>query len=338
MPETFHPFVRLPAELRLLIWNFAIRPDRPGAHVFGLYNLLADDNTQGTADLPMIQHSGWEHIRMSAPYPQPRLGTMAATDADADADERISSPSWTNGNMSTYLVDSGLWMACHESRDMMHSELFRRDRRQSSDEPRDYGESATTSFFGEDSMHHYITVQPQEDLFIFQPQNFETLDWVPMGFTIQTGPSTQKFQGLSNLAVEYDSPAWRASMGSCEIGSMELFLYCHMVALKIAHVTPTIWLIDHRIQRRYHVPTREQLEYEGDTKVFSQEDRQFVEVGLHVLLVSDSPWQLPESTPLQAWARFRDQCEAITRILRADGHLPADSPSFVRLLACRYPA
>ncbi|KAK3364205.1 hypothetical protein B0T25DRAFT_529562 [Lasiosphaeria hispida] len=37
MPDTFHSFPLLPRELREMIWELAVRPAVPGAHIFSTY-------------------------------------------------------------------------------------------------------------------------------------------------------------------------------------------------------------------------------------------------------------------------------------------------------------
>jgi len=42
-PKTFHPFPRLPKELRAAIWALAVRPDQPSAHFFTMVDSSEDD-------------------------------------------------------------------------------------------------------------------------------------------------------------------------------------------------------------------------------------------------------------------------------------------------------
>jgi len=42
MANEFHPFPRLPFELREMIWKQAILQDRPAAHIFRAYNSKPD--------------------------------------------------------------------------------------------------------------------------------------------------------------------------------------------------------------------------------------------------------------------------------------------------------
>ncbi|GKT61346.1 hypothetical protein ColTof3_08685 [Colletotrichum tofieldiae] len=94
MNETFHPFPKLPAELRLCIWEMTVRstgPDRSGVHFFGIQQYSKDSSCCFTT-LPV--------------FPQ------------------ISQRPWKQKNPSSYFSDFGVWMACKESRAVVTSRLY----------------------------------------------------------------------------------------------------------------------------------------------------------------------------------------------------------------------
>ncbi|OBR09164.1 hypothetical protein CH63R_07929 [Colletotrichum higginsianum IMI 349063] len=96
MDETFHPFPRLPVELRLCIWEMVIRPTgpgRPGVHFFAVQP-DADDSTRGFITLPVFPET--------------------------------SQRPWNQKNPSSYFSDIGMWTACKESRAVVTGRLARR--------------------------------------------------------------------------------------------------------------------------------------------------------------------------------------------------------------------
>ncbi|KAH0434415.1 hypothetical protein CcaCcLH18_05344 [Colletotrichum camelliae] len=84
MTETFHSFSKLPAELRLCIWELAVRPtgpERPGAHFFSVQRDAQND-------------------KLFTTFP---------------SFEQKSKPIWREDNPSAYFYDFGMWTACKES-------------------------------------------------------------------------------------------------------------------------------------------------------------------------------------------------------------------------------
>lgn len=105
MASEFHLFTSLPTELRLKIWEYALRqhqPSRPGAHFFSITNLredggeLIDLGVQCEWGSRCIHNHGDTYCLAA-----PKFG---------------SSHSWTSNNPSSYLWDFGMWTACRESR------------------------------------------------------------------------------------------------------------------------------------------------------------------------------------------------------------------------------
>ncbi|KAF5527600.1 hypothetical protein CGCA056_v000527 [Colletotrichum aenigma] len=95
MTKTFHSFSKLPAELRLCIWEFAVRPagpDHPGAHFFSVQR----DVKTGK-----------------------RFTTFPSF-------TQKSKPLWKENNPSAYFYDFGMWTACKESRMIVTKQMTRR--------------------------------------------------------------------------------------------------------------------------------------------------------------------------------------------------------------------
>lgn len=104
MATEFHLFPFLPWELRDQIWKLAIRPDLPGAHIFR----VSDADAHETSD----DNDSYRCAKSLLAAPQCLPKSVDFTPA-AQAAAPIS---WTLNNPSTYLIDSGLWTACKESR------------------------------------------------------------------------------------------------------------------------------------------------------------------------------------------------------------------------------
>ena len=106
--QRFHCFANLPYELRRKIWQMAIRPANSGVHHFSIFNSANDNNSPSAkfAILDNAQHSKFEY-KAAAPR--------------AACTQTVYS--WTQGNPSSYLWDTGLWTACKESREIIMAHL-----------------------------------------------------------------------------------------------------------------------------------------------------------------------------------------------------------------------
>jgi len=65
-PTTFRVLKRLPPELRHMIWDFAIQPDRPDVHIFTLFNPEDEDEWEEMKD-NVIAGIGGYHRGLAAP-------------------------------------------------------------------------------------------------------------------------------------------------------------------------------------------------------------------------------------------------------------------------------
>jgi len=194
MPDTFHHFSLLPFELREQIWKFSVRPAIPGVHVFGMY--------------PRPSAGGGLAASFQAFHPL-ALSCLAAPrclpKASAFTPESLTAEprSWLRNNPSTYLIDSGLWSACKESRRVI-MQAFRRpeyhgktewgliksdvlDNKNDDDDNLMHGKPAKENNFGlfampgvtsyatrEGGVDRFLSVVPGRDLFILQPFDFSS--------------------------------------------------------------------------------------------------------------------------------------------------------------------
>ena len=108
---TFHPFPKLPWELRHNIWELAVRPlDRPGAHIF----CIEERKVEGFEEWKVEGFEAKEGDVVYGPITlEPGKFNLHIT---VPATTISSGPA---GNPSTYMIDGGLWTACKESRAVM---------------------------------------------------------------------------------------------------------------------------------------------------------------------------------------------------------------------------
>lgn len=100
----FNLFSKLPAELRVMIWDFAIRDNSPAAHFFchGAFDRNFTVDPERRFPAPSGRNGRTWRFGLSAPQNSPN-----------------NEYSWVDGNPSAYMIDSGLWTACRESRERM---------------------------------------------------------------------------------------------------------------------------------------------------------------------------------------------------------------------------
>ncbi|EAA35331.2 hypothetical protein GE21DRAFT_1207 [Neurospora crassa] len=312
---TFHPFPRLPWELRNEIWKQSIRPlDRPGAHIFCIEERKSEDSEPKECDVicnPIPLESGDSNLHIRVP-----AATISAGPA---------------GNPSTYMIDGGLWTACKESRAVMER-VFRH--RMWDPKRRAYleymralqhltpaledpykglehetdlmpatgfflsaPESSSSSSFtrttkADGPNHrvttspHYFSVFPHRDLFIMRPSSWKIKNmWFQLQFGFPLGLKTWGyfgFGGKHGLAFEYD-PIWEQEPYSRDHTGKVIIIsaYDRMTStiqqLSLSD-TDTVWFIDYRLKLKENTPT-DKTEPSDNQKVFYGYDgRRYVEV------------------------------------------------------------
>ncbi|KAI0026126.1 hypothetical protein F4780DRAFT_8877 [Xylariomycetidae sp. FL0641] len=251
--RTFHLFVKLPPELRHEIWKMAMRPDLPGAHFFTAFEY---DNEKSSI--------GGDGVTLRGQHVDGVETSLAAPRCDKADPERRS---WTNSNPSTYLIDSGLWTACHESRIIMQMHIKRAElaARRIHAAPRDPGITARITADGE---KRFCKLYPDRDLFCLQPLDFRTLPWDRLhGNTLMLllGKRTR------HVALEFD-PQW---------GEFE-WEKCHAIAnirdavVDDLHWSDNLWFIDYSLARCGESPRT--MDESEDRAVFHGNGCRFVEV------------------------------------------------------------
>ncbi len=220
--RTFHPFPRQPKELRDVIWALAIRPDGPSAHFFTVFD-CAKDAEWSVLSQYSIRHPYRRKCVLAAPA---RRTSDHHSQKEEQQQQQEQQFSWVQGNRSGYLIDSGLWTACRESRaaverrfkvadwDIKREELLhRRGDWTFPDAP------ATVSFTSNGEWQCCLT-HPRTDLFFLQPFNVETADWECLDSSVPIFSTVEKFS-VGHVAIDYD-PGW---FGGCRLPAASHYVY-----------------------------------------------------------------------------------------------------------------
>ncbi|KAJ6439360.1 beta-lactamase-like protein [Purpureocillium lavendulum] len=296
MAATFHPFVRLPGEIRDMIWDFAVRPRQPSVHHFHPYS-VADESEAVPPNA--LRYSSDPGLRSLSPryskYGPSVHGLAVATRQTWPS----SSPLWRSDMMqhpSTYMFDHGLWTACRESRLAMRRQLkpdYWHDQRREYEElwaacmePATPPDGPATMSVNIDSQVRYVTVHPVTDLFVMLPLDCEyrrRVDaWGGLEFNL---PIIYRLgYCVKNIAFEFD-PKW------LKVGSplyMSWLQYENSVLGELARaildlsLTENLWVIEHRLRRTGSAPAADQsadtMEGDGARLEFISDTHRFVEV------------------------------------------------------------
>ncbi|KAH9886383.1 hypothetical protein F4778DRAFT_798419 [Xylariomycetidae sp. FL2044] len=247
---TFHPFPRLPKELRDLIWDAAIRPDVPSAHFFTTWH---GDQRNAVRVILTSALTGY----VSRAWEGKGSVNLAASRWNKAHPMR---PAWFENNPSVYRDDGGLWTACCESREAM----IRR-----------FGSRAITSqtitgTLVQHGRRQYFTVRPDTDLFCTQPAVLlhDLLSWnrLPNGvpfFNNNNGPRQHRHIALEldTRWIDYDPllkniiPIAQIPVGYPhmrwfrERGRSELRCLLRAASNDLGRWADRLWFIDYRIRR-----------------------------------------------------------------------------------------
>ncbi|KAL7943713.1 hypothetical protein V8C42DRAFT_346633 [Trichoderma barbatum] len=226
-PQTFHPFPQLPFELREMIWKAAIRPQGRGVQFFTF--------TEPSTHTPEC------------------LAVLASDTLTAKKPRLTISLDNNTSNVSTCLMDSGLWTACYESRMILQREFKKRRR---------FGPDERTGHFTSSGLDRYFTYYPGNDLVCFQHQDLKKLVQWEWKDVYHVQPFLRAYH--VDVALEYDQK-WQYFFREALPGvpyrnrktmQGDVFRACHKVA------TGKLWLIDYRAQpkadiseeQRKHIP------------------------------------------------------------------------------------
>ncbi|KAF5560025.1 hypothetical protein FNAPI_4424 [Fusarium napiforme] len=241
MATEFHLFSALPTELRHQIWNLAIRPKEPGVHVFRVYgdywNHLAPEAVRFSYHKERFR--GHDALGLAVPLPH----------EDSACADRPSAKS-----MSTYMIDMGLWTACHESMTMMRKAF-----------PRPRSIKLGRYRFPEPVMCYYIsggaplyfTINPVDDLLILRSGSSE--------FHLEKEEYALNFK-VSQIGIEYESE-WGPQLYEYNHDRGECLAFDELSNLFDAWHFSGLWLVDYNLKRKANAPPCEASFYAGDRRL-----------------------------------------------------------------------
>ncbi|KAJ2967004.1 hypothetical protein NQ176_g9877 [Zarea fungicola] len=265
MTTTFHPFPLLPPELRLKIWELAIRDtDVAGVNFVEL-------DWHETLPLPNGLVATGHHNRR--PGLLPASCAMKRQPCD-HCDYGPTRGKCLRKNKSSYLYDSGLWDACRESRHVMFLKLRGSKRRLQRDEDAARSAHATLAFEGEDdNSSRHFTLFPRSDLFFMLHGVGHASGRKKRNRYLDTcfGPRHHTLQDVQHFAMNFN-PVWGEERYGDHPASMQWFLAIGAGGLK-SHVT--LYVVDRRLVRRQEVPASSLLRHE---RVFHASNGVYVEI------------------------------------------------------------
>ncbi|RSL55239.1 hypothetical protein CEP54_009450 [Fusarium duplospermum] len=262
MATTFDRFSDLPRELRDEIWRFAIRTTHPGVHIFRLRNDFKRDYT-GTCDSLSLSS-----FLTGRGLVEPLRGRYFRN-IDTNRSQR---------NVSTYLIDGGLWTVCKESRLVIEKyfkslELDYLGGQQNTGPPERRYMPATGYFMHSGGAPHYFTVISYRDLFVLKPN----LLGKPNGYRADLKMPARLREVARHIAMEY-KPEWGTQLRNVRPRNGMHPIIKELVSFANNYWNMKLWLIDHNLKRKKDVPP-----FEEDTRAYSinafyASDRKFLAV------------------------------------------------------------
>ncbi|PNP74233.1 hypothetical protein FNYG_12282 [Fusarium nygamai] len=297
----FKRFSELPRELRDQIWSMAIRDDRPGVHIFGQY------------DKTKRYRSGSRFLRSGDVV----SGTWAA-------------PSWrryfenlnedrSDENISTYLIDGGLWTACRESRLIMEKRFEQSKRKRyyehtdrEYDRTKEVFKKATTGCFDGTPLH-LMTVFPHRDLFVLQSHDLQNIYWSSLGFDASMASFAEGFDGVRHVALEYD-PKWAGELARDGCLSDDIWAIMEG-AFKACYSVWKIWFIDTSIKRKKDAPAfKEEAEDSYDINAFYASDRRLLKVDCNNWRDLEKEWEYIGSVEDESFYGFSSSLDFLRKL------------------------
>lgn len=156
MPTEFSLFSSLPTELREEIWNLAIRPKYLGVHIFRVYNTNLDHETPPQEVIHFSRNKCCRRERHELDLAVPLAGKELEGANDPSAK-----------SMSAYMIDTGLWTACHESRVMVIKAF---PTIKNTRDGKDYLKPEV-GYYLSGGAPYYFTIKPMSNPFVLRPDS-----------------------------------------------------------------------------------------------------------------------------------------------------------------------
>ncbi|KAH6995985.1 hypothetical protein BKA56DRAFT_609264 [Ilyonectria sp. MPI-CAGE-AT-0026] len=245
--ETFSRFPELPPEIRLSIWELALRPtDRGGGlHKFSIMQVNESFGAlllRGHATLPM------------PPDPTEFPTYMAGVPRLIKTHHNENKPR----NESACLWDAGLWAACTDSRRVITNHYNRQQCRLGNEsssahveiESVDNDAIAATMTISRKNEHWKLIVRPYQDLFCLTPLNWGMhIDWETMFDSFAFSASSSGYGRVKNVAVEFH-PRWNFNLPKTMDELLSESTPRGLVARAVRQdVEMNLWLIDRHANR-----------------------------------------------------------------------------------------
>ncbi|CVK95875.1 uncharacterized protein FMAN_13798 [Fusarium mangiferae] len=284
-------FSDLLREIRDMIWALVPRDYHPGVHIFGHY----DENQKGMAEGRSMVHGSLFSGILSEPSPDRYFNNL-------DKDRK-------NENISTYLIDGAMWNTCKESRLAIEKRFkqyewpahklwwhFRSDLRAWSEYPYHLVFEVPSTGHFEGSSPHYLTWFPHRDLFIFQFDKLDSVDWHFVGSRPTRGGLRPLWRRLQHIAIEYNPEWWDEVSASPFPWDRPNFSKLMDAAFELKDCQK-LWFIDRTLKRRKDAPTfKEEAYCHTRLNAFYARDRKFLEIDCGLC---------PPLRPWSAWRRWR---------------------------------
>ncbi|KAF6828361.1 hypothetical protein CMUS01_08621 [Colletotrichum musicola] len=235
MEPTFPSFQSLPAELRVQVWQEALRPSTPGVHYLSLQRecprRLKNRKATNTKDLARGRYV------LRPPLP------------DAGSSTR-----WAHRNPSVYLSDAGLWQACVESREVIRKRFASMD--QADVHTFKQGPSVDEYGWQTGQAALKVLVLPRQDLLCVRVDESESVNvravMADLGLTSRFMHSARQRGNRLNIAFEYDARTWAFQHSkSClnvmkkQTGPRAAFLLL-LEAVMMGVLDAKLYLVDYR--------------------------------------------------------------------------------------------
>lgn len=247
--QEFPRFHLLPKEMRDKIWKMALRKNDPGVHFFTVYNAAHENERQAVSGYEVHGIDSWDGFGVS----KVRVGfCRISISAPPTISDMGSDFSWTDNNPSTYLIDSGLWAACPESREIAKRQLGKRWRGENRNR------STPAIYYKADSSEpQFLSVDMAKDLFVLSPLNFQTIEWHSVATNLFGGDLGVTSPTIRHVAFQFD-PDWRMQWDRLLVAvynqsydvRIKGILGVVRAAVVDENVFTHIWFVDRRISRR----------------------------------------------------------------------------------------
>ncbi|KAK2690730.1 hypothetical protein QWA68_010585 [Fusarium oxysporum] len=181
MPTKLSLFSGLPTELRKEIWNLTIRPKYLGVHIFRVYNTNMDHENPPQEVIHFSRNKSCRRERHELDLAVPLAGKELEGTNDPSAK-----------SMSTYMIDTGLWNACHESKAMMIKAF---PTIKNTRDSKDYLKPEV-GYYLSGGAPYYFTIKPMSDSFVLRPDSvYFDLEHIDPALS----------HGIWNVSIEYQS-------------------------------------------------------------------------------------------------------------------------------------